>query len=227
MNTPNKLSLLRVALIPVLVVCMYLPGWPMILVSAAVFGAAAYTDYLDGHIARRDNIITDFGKFIDPVADKLLNLSAMIMLTHCGLLPQWAVIVILSRKLAVDGLRMVAVGQGRVIAAGKLGKIKTVSQIVLVLCMYQPGWLMILLSAAVFGAAAYTDYLDGHIARRDGLVTDVGQDGFILGRSHREAPETDGEIVFARKGRPVPEIGTFVNVKITQADTYDLMGEML
>ena len=133
MNTPNKLSLLRVALIPVLVLCMYLPGWPMILVSAAVFGAAAYTDYLDGHIARRDNIVTDFGKFIDPVADKLLNLSAMIMLTYCGLLPQWAVIVILARELAVDGLRMVAVGQGRVIAAGKLGKIKTVSQMVLIL----------------------------------------------------------------------------------------------
>ena len=133
MNTPNKLSLLRVALIPVLVLCMYLPGWPMILVSAAVFGAAAYTDYLDGHIARRDNIVTDFGKFIDPVADKLLNLSAMIMLTYCGLLPQWAVIVILARELAVDGLRMVAVGQGCVIAAGKLGKIKTASQMVVII----------------------------------------------------------------------------------------------
>ena len=139
MNTPNKLSLLRVALIPVLVVCMYLPGWPMILVSAAVFGAAAYTDYLDGHIARRDGLVTDFGKFIDPVADKLLNLSAMMMLTYCGLLPQWAVIVILARELAVDGLRMVAVGQGRVIAAGKLGKIKTVSQIVLVLFLMIAG----------------------------------------------------------------------------------------
>ena len=139
MNTPNKLSLLRVALIPLLVLCMYLPGWPMILVSAAVFGAAAYTDYLDGHIARRDGIVTDFGKFIDPVADKLLNLSAMIMLTLHGLLPQWAVIVILARELAVDGLRMVAVGQGRVIAAGKLGKIKTVSQIVLVLYMMIAG----------------------------------------------------------------------------------------
>lgn len=133
MNTPNKLSLLRVALIPVMVLFMYLPGWPMVLLSAAVFGAAAYTDYLDGHIARRDNIVTDFGKFIDPVADKLLNLSAMIMLTYVGLLPQWAVIVILARELAVDGLRMVAVGQGRVIAAGKLGKIKTASQMVVII----------------------------------------------------------------------------------------------
>ena len=139
MNTPNKLSLLRVMLIPVLVLCMYLPGWPMVLLSAAVFGAAAYTDYLDGHIARRDGLVTDFGKFIDPVADKLLNLSAMIMLTHCGLLPHWAVIVILARELAVDGLRMVAVGQGRVIAAGKLGKIKTVSQMVLILFLMIAG----------------------------------------------------------------------------------------
>ncbi len=139
MNTPNKLSLLRVALIPVLVLLMYLPGWPMMLLSTAVFGAAAYTDYLDGHIARRDGIVTDFGKFIDPVADKLLNLSAMIMLTMGGFLPHFAVIVILARELAVDGLRMVAVGQGRVIAAGPLGKIKTVSQMVLILFLMLPG----------------------------------------------------------------------------------------
>jgi len=133
MNLPNKLSLLRVMLIPVMVLLMYIPGWPMVLLSTAVFGAAAYTDYLDGHIARRDHLVTDFGKFIDPVADKLLNLSAMIMLTMSGLLPQWAVIVILARELAVDGLRMVAVGQGRVIAAGKLGKIKTVSQMIMII----------------------------------------------------------------------------------------------
>lgn len=133
MNTPNKLSLLRVALIPVMVLLMYLPGWPAVLLSTAVFGAAAYTDYLDGHIARRDGIVTDFGKFIDPVADKLLNLSAMILLAGNGCLPHWAVIVVLARELAVDGLRMVAVGQGRVIAAGRLGKIKTVSQMVMIL----------------------------------------------------------------------------------------------
>lgn len=139
MNTPNKLSLLRVLLIPLMVLLMYLPGWPMVLLSTAVFGAAAYTDYLDGHIARRDGIVTDFGKFIDPVADKLLNLSAMIMLTASGLLPHWAVIVILARELAVDGLRMVAVGQGRVIAAGKLGKIKTVSQMVMILFLMLAG----------------------------------------------------------------------------------------
>lgn len=147
MNLPNKLSLLRVLLIPVMVLLMYIPGVACIFLSTAVFGLAAFTDYLDGHIARRDGLVTDFGKFIDPVADKLLNLSAMIMLIHAGLLPAFVVIIILARELAVDGLRMVAVGQGRVIAAGKLGKIKTVSQIVLVLFLMIAGRL----APVVFG----------------------------------------------------------------------------
>ena len=137
MNLPNKLSITRMALIPVMVALMYPNNLICNLLAAAVFGAAAFTDYLDGHIARKEGIVTDFGKFIDPVADKLLNLSAMIMLIHLDLMPAWMVIVILARELCVDGLRMVAVGNGKVIAAGKLGKIKTVSQIVLVL------WLML------------------------------------------------------------------------------------
>ena len=144
MNLPNKLSITRMALIPVMVALMYPNNLICNLLAAAVFGAAAFTDYLDGHIARKEGIVTDFGKFIDPVADKLLNLSAMIMLIHLGLMPAWMVIVILARELCVDGLRMVAVGNGKVIAAGKLGKIKTVSQIVLVL------WLM-LFRLPVFG----------------------------------------------------------------------------
>ena len=138
MNLPNKLSLLRMALIPVMVALMYVDHIACQLLAAAVFGAAAFTDFLDGHIARKQGIVTDFGKFIDPVADKLLTLSAFVMLTLSGLLPHWVLVVILARELCVDGLRMVAVGQGRVIAAGPLGKIKTVSQIVLIL------WLMIL-----------------------------------------------------------------------------------
>lgn len=137
MNLPNKLSLLRMALIPVLVALMY-SGTPVCSgLATAVFAMAAFTDFLDGHIARKQGIVTDFGKFMDPVADKLLNLSAMIMLIHQGVMPAWVVVVILARELCVDGLRMVAVGHGQVIAAGKLGKIKTVSQIVLIL------WLMV------------------------------------------------------------------------------------
>ena len=139
MNLPNKLSVTRALLIPVMVVLMYFDHRACAIAAAAVFGAAAYTDYLDGHIARKRGIVTDFGKFIDPVADKLLNLSAMIMLTRSGLLPHWMVIVILARELCVDGLRMVAVGQGRVIAAGMLGKIKTTSQIILILWLLLTG----------------------------------------------------------------------------------------
>jgi len=137
MNLPNKLSLLRMALIPVMVALMYVDHPVCQLLAAAVFGAAAFTDFLDGHIARKQGLVTDFGKFIDPVADKLLTLSAFVMLTRGGMMPHWALVIILARELCVDGLRMVAVGQGRVIAAGPLGKIKTVSQIVLIL------WLMI------------------------------------------------------------------------------------
>ena len=139
MNLPNKLSLTRALLIPVMVLLMYFGSRACMILAAAVFGAAAYTDYLDGHIARKQKLVTDFGKFIDPVADKLLNLSAMVMLTRLGLLPHWVVIVILARELCVDGLRMVAVGQGKVIAAGMLGKIKTASQIVLVLWLLLTG----------------------------------------------------------------------------------------
>lgn len=139
MNLPNKLSILRVLLIPVMVLLMYLDGPVFVILSTAVFGAAAFTDYLDGHIARRDHLVTDFGKFIDPVADKLLNLSAMIMLTRAGVMPHFVVIIILARELAVDGLRMVAVGQGRVIAAGKLGKIKTASQMVVIIFLMLVG----------------------------------------------------------------------------------------
>ena len=137
MNLPNKLSLTRIALIPMMVALMYPNTTVCNLLAAAVFALAAFTDFLDGHIARKQHIVTDFGKFVDPVADKLLVLSALIMLIQQGLMLAWVVVVILARELCVDGLRMVAVGQGRVIAAGKLGKIKTVSQIVLIL------WLML------------------------------------------------------------------------------------
>ena len=163
MNLPNKLSLLRVALIPVMVALMLPQTLVCDLLAAAVFAVAALTyffdgpgglilptlifvvaamtDWIDGHLARSRNEVTNFGKFIDPVADKLLNLSAMMMLVQRGTLPGWVVVLILARELAVDGLRMVAVGQGRVIAAGKLGKIKTASQMVMllfVLITHQP-----------------------------------------------------------------------------------------
>ncbi len=153
MNLPNKLSTLRVALIPVMVALMYPNTQVCNILALAVFAVAALTDFLDGYIARKHQLVTDFGKFVDPVADKLLVLSALIMLVQHQVMLAWVVVVILARELCVDGLRMIAVGHGQVIAAGKLGKIKTVSQIILVLWLmltHQPvmsSWVSIALTA--------------------------------------------------------------------------------
>ena len=122
MNLPNKLTLLRVFMIPV---CLLLWALGLSYPAAAVFVLAAATDFLDGYIARKRGIVTVFGKFADPVADKLLVLCAMIFLCADGRLPAWAVSVVAARELMVDGLRRVAVGKGNVIAAGWAGKIKT------------------------------------------------------------------------------------------------------
>lgn len=122
MNLPNRLTLLRIALIPLCVLFIILN---LNILSGVVFIIASLTDFLDGHIARRDNIVTNFGKFADPVADKILVLAVMIALIPSGAYPWWAACIVAARELSVDGLRLVAVEQGLVIPAGKLGKIKT------------------------------------------------------------------------------------------------------
>lgn len=130
MNLPNKLTVFRVALIPV---CCLLLGLHLMYWAAGVFLLAAFTDFLDGYIARKQKLVTVFGKFADPVADKLLVLTAMIFLCGMNLLPAWAVCVVAARELMVDGLRLVAVGKGKVVAAGRLGKLKTNAQFLCVL----------------------------------------------------------------------------------------------
>ena len=135
MNLPNKLSIARVLCIPVIVTLLHFPSDTCRIIAAVLFIIGCLTDFLDGRIARKHNLITDFGKFIDPVADKLLVLTTMIMLIHSGKMSAWIVIIILCRELAVDGLRMVAVTKGQVIAAGPLGKWKTACQMVLISAM--------------------------------------------------------------------------------------------
>ena len=135
MNLPNKLSVARVLCIPAIVTLLHFPEPACRIAAAVLFIIGCLTDFLDGRIARKRNLVTDFGKFIDPVADKLLVLTTLIMLIHLGLIPAWFVIVILCRELAVDGLRMVAVTKGQVIAAGPLGKWKTACQMVLISAM--------------------------------------------------------------------------------------------
>ena len=145
MNLPNKLTILRVAMIPL---CLLFALLGFHNAAAGVFALAALTDLLDGHIARKHNMVTNFGKFADPVADKILVLSVMIVLLYQGLFPWWAVCVVAIRELAVDGLRLVAVEQGLVIPAGKLGKFKTNAQIfsVLAALLFLPGWLVMALA---------------------------------------------------------------------------------
>ena len=130
MNLPNKLSIARALCIPAIVVLLYMKDETCRIAAGILFILAALTDLLDGKIARKYNLVTDFGKFIDPVADKLLVLTTLVMLVRGGWMEAWVVIIILCRELAVDGLRMVAVGQGKVIAAGPLGKWKTTFQMV-------------------------------------------------------------------------------------------------
>lgn len=127
MNLPNKLTILRIVMIPIFVVCFYVTAIPVnFVISAVIFALAAATDFLDGYIARKYNLVTDFGKFLDPIADKVLVSTALIVLL--GVLPWYSAIMvalIMARELIVSGFRLVAAGKGLVIAADKSGKIKT------------------------------------------------------------------------------------------------------
>ena len=133
MTTASKITLVRVAMIPLFMVLMYLsagePGMWMWL-ALGVFILASLTDYVDGQIARKCNQVSDFGKFLDPLADKLLTIAAMTMFCEWGSFPAWALMVVLTREFAVTGLRLVAVGNGTVIAAGWSGKVKTASTMI-------------------------------------------------------------------------------------------------
>lgn len=147
MTTASKITLIRVAFIPVYMILMYLsggePGLWMI-IALGVFILASLTDFVDGHIARKYNQVSDFGKFLDPLADKLLTIAALTMFCEWGQVPAWALMIVLTREFAVTGLRLVAVGKGTVIAAGWSGKVKTASSMIgLCFLMAFPtiGWL--------------------------------------------------------------------------------------
>lgn len=137
MNLPNKLTILRVIMIPFFVFFMmapYFEGYGNY-IAAAIFIVASLTDMLDGKIARKYNLITNFGKFMDPLADKLLVSAAMICLIETGQLAAWIVIVIISREFIISGFRLVASDNGVVIAASYWGKFKTVSQMLMVIVL--------------------------------------------------------------------------------------------
>ena len=146
MNLPNKLTVLRIVMVPFFVFFMlgsFVPHrylWALLL-----FCAASYTDHLDGKIARRDNLITNFGKLMDPLADKILVMSALICLVKLDLASTVCVLLIMIREFAITSIRLLAVEQGRVIAAGKLGKIKTCTQMAMLVAylLSAIGWLRV------------------------------------------------------------------------------------
>lgn len=127
MNLPNKLTTARVVMIPLFLLALYQGQW---LAALVLFALASVTDALDGHIARSRGLVTDFGKFMDPLADKLLVTSALIAFVELLRVPGWVVFLIIARELAITGLRTLAAGKGVVLAADKWGKIKTVTQMV-------------------------------------------------------------------------------------------------
>ncbi len=129
MNLPNKLTMLRIIMVPLIVALLLLDQEGKLIYWAGIlFLLASFTDFLDGYLARKNDMITNFGKFMDPLADKLLICSVLLCLAAMGRVPAWAVIIIMAREFAISGFRLVAVEKGVVIAAGNLGKRKTNAQ---------------------------------------------------------------------------------------------------
>ncbi len=136
MNIANKLTLSRIIMVPFFLLAVYFEKDSQVLtISAIIFAVASFTDFLDGYLARKHNLITDFGKFMDPLADKVLVLAALAVLVEMNLIPAWMIVLIITREYAVSILRAIAANTGQVIAASKGGKAKTVSQIFAVLML--------------------------------------------------------------------------------------------
>lgn len=163
MNLPNKLTLLRICLIPVFVILMLSQVSNFFLISCIIFIIASITDFLDGRIARKYNLVTDFGKFMDPLADKLLVLSALICMIEYDLVAGWMVIIIVARELTVSILRAIAADNGKVIAASGGGKIKTTSQMIAIILLliganYSNGEIVFVGTIAMYIATIFTLY---------------------------------------------------------------------
>ena len=185
MNLPNTLTLARIFLIPLLVVVLLtrfegelIFGVSKEIVGAAIFGLAAFTDWLDGYVARRRQQVTQLGQLMDPLADKLLITAALISLVQMGLAPAWMVAVILGRELAITVLRSLAYARGVTIPASRLGKVKMASQVVaiLLLMLGNQAWILWLLGTMalwVVLAAAILSAVD-YYRRYSGVITDPG-----------------------------------------------------
>ncbi|MDD3242340.1 MAG: CDP-diacylglycerol--glycerol-3-phosphate 3-phosphatidyltransferase [Eubacteriales bacterium] len=169
MSLANKLTVFRIILIPVFLIVLYLPFPYMRAVGAVLFFIAAMTDILDGYVARKQKTVSDFGKIMDPIADKLLVIAGLLMMVQWGEVGAWAAIVIVSREILISGLRLVVLSRGgQVIAASWLGKTKTILQDIAVICLllqknflFLENWYIcsaLLLAALVFTVWSGVDY---------------------------------------------------------------------
>ena len=165
MNLPNKLTMMRVVLVPVFMVFAALAKYgtadfnaTFSLVAGIIFTVASITDFLDGYIARKNHLVTDFGKFMDPLADKMLVMAAMCYFVEYGQMPGWCLAIVLLREFAVSGMRLVAVEQGRVIAAAWSGKVKTASTMVCLCLMlvFQSNLLNVVCIAVIVATTVYS-----------------------------------------------------------------------
>ena len=182
MNLPNKLTLTRIILVPVFMIFVSLTSLDSIvdgnfnatfyLLAGIVFAAASFTDFLDGHLARKWHMVTDFGKFADPLADKMLVTAALLWFVEIGQMPAWALLIVLVREFAVSGLRMIASDKGRVIAAGWSGKVKTASTMVCIVLMFLPipGWLNTVCVAVIAITTLYSG-VEYFVLNRDIIAT--------------------------------------------------------
>ena len=171
MTTANKLTLCRVVMIPIFLVLLYVDFTGHLWAALAVFILASVTDFIDGYVARHYHQITDFGKFMDPLADKLLLMSAMAWFVEVAWMPAWAFFVVIARELAVTGLRLVAVEQGRVIAAAKSGKVKTACTMVgIILMLIFPNATLRLVCVAVILVTTIYSGIEYFVKNKDVLA---------------------------------------------------------
>ena len=171
MTTANKLTLCRVVMIPIFLVLLYVDFTGHLWAALAVFILASVTDFIDGYVARHYTQITDFGKFMDPLADKLLVMSAMAWFVEVAWMPAWAFFVVIARELAVTGLRLVAVEQGRVIAAAKSGKVKTACTMVgIILMLIFPNATLRLVCVAVILVTTIYSGIEYFVKNKDVLA---------------------------------------------------------
>ena len=171
MTTANKLTLCRVVMIPIFLVLLYVDFTGHLWAALAVFILASVTDFIDGYVARHYHQITDFGKFMDPLADKLLVMSAMAWFVEVAWMPAWAFFVVIARELAVSGLRLVAVEQGRVIAAAKSGKVKTACTMVgIILMLIFPNATLRLVCVAVILVTTIYSGIEYFVKNKDVLA---------------------------------------------------------